>query len=120
LEREWFDALAKGNKAALERLLADDFIGIGNDAEQVNKAQLIAEVSGAGIDEIKSEEVKVRLYGTTAIVTGRGSYVKNGRTLGEDRHTLVWAKRATRWQAVSWQTTNLKLNLAKKGPKTVT
>ena len=120
LEREWFDALVKGDKTVLERLLTDDFVGIGNDAEQVNKTQLIAKVSSAGVDEIKSEEIKVRLYGTTAVVTGHGSYIKNGRTLGEDRHTIVWAKRAARWQAVSWQTTNLKLNLAKKGPKTVT
>src|SRR6185436_12988029 len=47
------------------------------------------------------------------------------RKLGEDRHTEVWVKRSgpagkARWQAVSWQTTTLKLNLAKKGPKTVT
>jgi FKBP-type peptidyl-prolyl cis-trans isomerase len=125
LEREWFDAVVKGNKVVLERLLADDFVGIGNDAEQVNKAQLIAEVAAAGVDEFKSEDVKVRLYGNTAVITGRGSYIKNGSKLGEDRHTEVWVKRPdaagkARWQAVSWQTTNLKLNLAKKGPNTVT
>jgi FKBP-type peptidyl-prolyl cis-trans isomerase len=120
LEREWFNAVAKGDKAALERLLAEDFIGIGNDAEQVNKSQLIAEADAVSVDEIKSKEVKVRLYGATAVVTGCSSHVKNGRALGEDRHTIVWAKRAARWQVVSWQATNLKLNLAKKGPKTVT
>src|SRR5215510_497987 len=77
LEREWFDALVKGDKTTLGRLLADDFVGIGNDAEQVNKTQLIAEVAAAGVDEFKSEDVKVRLYGNTAVVTGRGSYIKN-------------------------------------------
>src|SRR5205085_7575174 len=93
LEREWFDAVVKGDKATLGRLLADDFVGIGNDAEQVNKTQLIAELASVGIDEIKSEDVQVRFYGNTAVVTGRGSYLKSGNKLGEDRHTEVWVKR---------------------------
>src|SRR5262249_31584813 len=76
-------------------------------------------------DEIKSEDVKVRLYGNTAVITGRGSYVKNGRTLGEDRHTEVWVKRPdvagqTPRQAGSWATTKLKIKFAKKRTKNVT
>ncbi len=125
LEGEWFDAIIKGDKATLGRLLAEDFVGIGNDGERVNKTQLIAEATASGVDEVKSEDIQLRFYGNTAVVTGRGSYIRNGSKVGEDRHTEVWVKRPgpagkARWQAVSWQTTTLKPNLAKKGPKTVT
>lgn len=102
LEREWFDAVVKQDAATLDRIFADDFVATGSDGLFVDKAAMKATLSQVKLDEIKSENFKLRLYGTTAVVTGNSSYFRGGRKLGTSAHTEVWAKRQGRWQAVSW------------------
>ena len=109
LEREWFDALAKKDAATLDRIFADDFIALGPGGKFITKAEMIEAVTTGGIrlDEIKTDEFNLRVYGGTAVVTGRATYVANQRTLGQDGHTEIWVERADpagnkRWQAVSW------------------
>ncbi|HEY7180131.1 MAG TPA: nuclear transport factor 2 family protein, partial [Blastocatellia bacterium] len=72
LEREWFDAVVKRDAETLKRILADDFTALNDDGSFINKAQ-ITDMSQAGLvklDEIKSDEFNLRLYGNTAVVTG--------------------------------------------------
>jgi ketosteroid isomerase-like protein len=59
-------------------------------------------------DSIQITDMKVRVYGNTAIVTARAEV--KGNDLGEDfsgpyRFTRVWVRRNGRWQAVSYQAT---------------
>lgn len=125
LEREWFDAVVKGDAETLNRILADDFTALNDDGSSVNKAQM-TELSQAGLvklDEIKSDEFKLRLYGNTAVVTGRATYVRNQKPLGQSSHIEVWVKRAgpagrPRWQAVSWVSMPIKASVL--GAKAVT
>jgi FKBP-type peptidyl-prolyl cis-trans isomerase/Domain of unknown function (DUF4440) len=70
------------------------------------------------LDEIKSDEFKLRLYGTTAVITGRATYISNDKPLGTASHTEVWVKRQGRWQAVSWVSIPHKPTVL--GAKTVT
>lgn len=120
LERQWFDAVAKRDAATLNRLFADDFTAINNDGSFVDKAAMTEMLKSGHIqlDEIRTDEFKLRLYGTTAIVTGRATYIRNGKPLGTSSHTEVWAKRAGRWQAVSWVSIPLKTSVL--GAKAVT
>jgi len=120
LERQWFDAVAKNDGATLNRIFANDFTAINNDGSFVDKAAMTAMLKSGRIqlDEIRSEEFKLRLYGTTAVVTGRATYVRNGKPLGTSSHTEVWTKRAGRWQAVSWVSIPLKTSVL--GAKAVT
>src|SRR5262245_58099707 len=41
LEREWFDAVVKGDAEALNRILADDFAALHDDGSFINKAKMI-------------------------------------------------------------------------------
>ena len=115
LEREWFDAVVKGDAEALKRILADDFAALNDDGSFVNKAKMI-ELSQAGLvklDEIKTEEFNLRVYGNTAVVTGRATYVRDQKPLGQSSHIETWVKRADaagkiRWQAVSWVSMRIK------------
>ena len=75
-----------------------------------NKAQEIADVkSGETKFEVgRSEDVKVRLYGATAIVNGR--WVEKSTTKGKPfdgshLYTTVYLKRDGKWQIVSDQVT---------------
>lgn len=109
MEREFFDALERKDVIVLGRILADDFISINHDGKVVNKAEMLknAQSGGVVVDSIKAEDFLSRVYGNMAVVTGRSTYFKSGNMVGDVRHTQVWAKRQGRWQAVSWQATNV-------------
>ncbi len=125
LEREWFDAVVKGDVETLNRIFADDFTAINNDGSVVNKTE-INEMMKSGqvkLDEIRTDEFKLRLYGNTAVVNGRATYIRNQKPLGQSSHTEVWVKRAgpsgkLRWQAVSWVSIPIKASVL--GAKAVT
>src|SRR5262245_48420863 len=86
LEREWYEAVTKKDAATLERIFADDFVALGSGGKFITKADMIELFTGGGIklDEIKTEEFNVRLYGNTAVVTGRASFIIDQRTVGQD------------------------------------
>jgi len=123
LEREWFDAVVEHDAAVLSRIFADDFIALNNDdGSVINKAGMI-EMLGSDqvkLDGIKSDEFKLRLYGTTAVVNGRATYLRDGRPLGSTSHIEVWAKRDGRWQVVSWVSARIKIKASVLGANAMT
>lgn len=126
LERELFAAVVKKDVATLNRIFADDFAAINTDGSFVTKAGMVKMLESGKmqlgeilqLDEIRSDEFKLRLYGTTAVVTGRATYVREGKPLGTSSHTEVWVKRAGVWKAVSWVSIPLKASVL--GAKAVT
>ena len=106
LENERIPALLKGDSAFIERAYADDYIVTGANGVVRDKAQLIADMkSGAQTFESMTNDVaKVRVYGDTAIVTGRntqkGQY-KGQPSLSPTAFTRVYVRRDGRWQLVA-------------------
>ena len=87
---------------ALRELLEDDFVVIGADGSRTSKSQMVASALGGNFrfESIKTEDVRIRLYGDTAIETGRvKTSGRNGnRPFTEDLlYTDVWIKRNGRW-----------------------
>lgn len=125
LEREWFTAVVKKDSATLDRLLAKDFVALNSDGSVIDKAAM-SEMVQAGrlqLDDIRSDEFKLRLYGNTAVVTGKSTYVREGKELGSSLHQEIWVKRPDsagklRWQAVSWVSVPIKASVL--GAKAVT
>jgi hypothetical protein len=106
LEREWIEAFfAKPNRALLERVMTDDYISNNADGTVTNKAQSIAAAeSGLFVGTSHtSEDVKVRVYGNTAIITSLDTV--KGKFNGQFRHTSIWVKRKGQWQVIGWQGT---------------
>jgi len=110
VEREWNDAVVRRDAAALERILSDDFMLITAAGTVSTKAQLIDTIKSPDlvIEPFDTQDVSVRVYGDTAVVTGRftqkGSY-KGKAFSNQFRYTDVYVKRALGWQAVSAQST---------------
>lgn len=108
LEEEWAQAFIKRDAAALQRILADDYILIDQDGTVGNKASMIADVTSGEIifESIKFDKLTVRVYGSVAIITGDEIVrIRDGEKSSTDglRFTDVFALRGGRWQAVSSQ-----------------
>ena len=106
--REAAENEVRRDRAAAERLLADDFIRTGPRAEVWDKSQTLAhfpEDDGTSARSLRFEDERVRIYGDAAVVTGLGVLKgadKSGREFEiRNRCTFVMVKREGRWRAVA-------------------
>jgi ketosteroid isomerase-like protein len=102
--QDWLDADERHDRAALDKLIASDFLGTAPGGRTVYKRDIIpAEGTAEGHSlGITGQDLNVRVFGDTAIVTGRGIAKTPERAAqGELRFTVVFVKRADRWQMVS-------------------
>jgi len=107
LENEWCDALVKHDWAFLDQILADDYIWTDPDGNVWTKAQFLASLK-SGEDVLtaaKADEIRVRVYGDAAAVTGRTTVKEQykGKDIsGQYQWTDMWVKDyAGRWQCVA-------------------
>ncbi len=103
LDNERIQAILKSDTAFIERVYADDYVVIGANGSVRNKEQVIADFkSGAlKVESLKDDELKVRVHGDTAILTGRStSTVKDkGQDIsGQSLFTRVYVKRNGQWR----------------------
>jgi ketosteroid isomerase-like protein len=105
LEHDWVEAYLHHDVAALETILSDDWTYSPSDGTFKTRAQAIEEFRVAPVkyDSITPQNIQVRIYGNTAIVTG--DEVIKGIDAGKPftqhiRFTDVLVHRNGRWQAV--------------------
>src|ERR1043165_9951521 len=106
LDQERIQAQINADAAALERLYAEDFIGIGPSGTVRTKAQVIADFTSGSLrfQSITTDDVRWRVYGDTAVETGRSTMIgqDRGKAVPRDnRFTRVWVKRQNLWQLVA-------------------
>jgi hypothetical protein len=102
MERDWVQAGISKDSQTIDRIIADDWISTDFQGKSVTKAQAMSELKSAsgGVPAIELGEMKVRVLGTTAIVSGKDT---TGRYAWMD----VFLKRNGRWQAVASQSTKV-------------
>ena len=106
LDEERIQAQIHADAAALDRIYADDFIGIGPSGTVRTKPQVLADFTSHDLNfqSITTDEVRIRVYGNTVVETGRSTMVgqDKGKVVPRDnRFTRVWVKRQGRWRLVA-------------------
>jgi len=109
LERQLSEALVREDAAVLDRLWSNDLVFTFPNGKVSNKAQRLAgqkpaAPSSQSESETTNDEVKVYLYGNTAVVTVLSTW--KGKTNNQEyssqfQATHVWAKQEGRWQLVA-------------------
>src|ERR1700686_927806 len=102
LNDDWVKAIVRGDAETLDRVMADDFL-FTYPLEGDDKAQFIADVTSGNlkIQHINREQLSVRVFGNTAVLTARDSatWLYHGRELsGQYKIISVFIERAGRWQ----------------------
>jgi len=105
-DQERIRAQIAADTIALRRIYADDFLGIGPTGVVRNKSEVVADFTSHALtyQSITTSDVLVRVYGNTAVETGRSTMVgqDRGKTVPRDnRFTRVWVVKDGRWQLVA-------------------
>jgi hypothetical protein len=100
LTKDWIDAEAKRDGAALDRLLADDFVGTAPSGDKVTKKMVVPDPKGQGGGlSFTGDDFVARVYGDMGVVTGNGTWKEKEK--GTLCFTLAFVKRGERWQIVT-------------------
>ena len=70
LEQQWLQSQKTNNPDLVVPLLADKFVNTGSDGKVTNKAESLASAKATKYDSAEYEDVKVTVFGDTAIATG--------------------------------------------------
>ena len=107
LNDEWVKAMMRADTETLDRIMADDFY-FTYPLEGDDKAQFISDVTSGDlkIQHITREQLSVRVFGNTAVLTARdsASWLYHGRELtGLYKILSVFVERDGRWQLCAIQ-----------------
>ena len=98
-------AMIKNDADEIESFLADDWIIVGPDGAAIDKAHFVSLIRSGKLshEAMDSEEFRVRVYGTTAIVTAltssKARYM-NQEFSTRERATDVFIKLDGKWRCV--------------------
>jgi ketosteroid isomerase-like protein len=113
-EQSRVEALVNSDVLRLEKLLADDLAYTHSTGIKESKAEFLHRIQSGELkyDSMQHQnDVSVRLYGDTGVLTGtsRVRVKTQGQTLNlHIRFTELWVKRDRgSWQLVAWQATRI-------------
>ena len=103
--REWDRAMVTNDAEAIGRYMDEDWTIIGSDGSVGDKASFLALIESGTLshDVMESDEMNVRVYGDSAVVTSRG--VSGGQYQGRafhevERVSCVFVRREGLWKCV--------------------
>jgi ketosteroid isomerase-like protein len=104
-ERQWAEAVASGDATVVERILADDFVGVDTDGSFYTKAKELEDTPKSSKEFISNHanEIKVRSYGDTVVAQGSETWVRRTEKPLRGRFvwTDTWVRRNGKWQVVA-------------------
>ena len=111
-EREFTQAVAANDVAAIRRFVADDWVIVDADGTVIDRSRFLSVIESGALshESMESTNVEVRLHGDTAVVTGvttsKGQFMGQGFTT-QERATDVLARLNGRWLCVFSQLTRV-------------
>jgi ketosteroid isomerase-like protein len=106
LERDWVAAIQKRDAVALERLLADDFVGTSPNSHIYLKSMAIDDLASGRyqVTSMTLDESSANVYGDTAVAFTRQTEISkygDQDTSGHYHFTNVWLRRNGEWKVVA-------------------
>jgi ketosteroid isomerase-like protein len=104
-ERQWAESVATGDASVVERILADDFVGVDPKGRLYDKATMVSDTRDAPNYFVsnRANEIKVRFYGDAAVAQGSETWERRTGDLLRGRFvwTDTWLRRNGKWQIVA-------------------
>lgn len=101
IEQAWITATVQSDRATLDKLLDDSFIEIMPSGVSRSKTDLLIAQPPAKGSTQSLEDVQVRVYGDSAVVTGVNRYAAPGMAAHDFAFTDVYVRSGDNWRAVA-------------------
>lgn len=113
LELQWVNAQKIAKPEIVAPMLADGFVNTDVDGQTFGKDRVLSNIKGGAWEENAISDVKVTVYGNTAVATGtwtgKGVDTSGTKIDRRDRWTDTWIKMSGgKWQCVASQQTAVK------------
>lgn len=110
---DWDIAMAGNNAEAIGSFMSDDWVCVGNNGI-TGKAAFLAFIASGDLEHtiMQSDELHVRIYGKTGIVTAKGTSAGNYK--GEPFHLYEWSTNVFLFDNDRWQCVHTMLTSATK------
>jgi ketosteroid isomerase-like protein len=114
LEQQWTEAGKASNSEAVAPLLADGYVSTDSDGKVIGKADSLAHIKASKRETDQISDVKVMVYGKTAIATGEWTAKgtdENGKVVDtHERWTDTWIEMpGGKWQCVASHGSRIKM-----------
>ena len=103
--RGWAESVATGDTEVLERILADDFVGV-DPKGALYRREIMLRNTKDGPRYFKSNQindVNVRFYGAVAVAQGSETWERRNGVRGQFVWTDTWLRRDGRWHIIAAQ-----------------
>jgi ketosteroid isomerase-like protein len=102
IEQVWLRAVEQHDKAALRRILADEFEEAGFDGSLINRSAMLATATKPSTVHFELSDLHAHVYGNSAYVRGVGGTMSDdGKFHAKNRFTDIFVYRDGRWQCVA-------------------
>jgi uncharacterized protein (TIGR02246 family) len=106
LEQQWLQSQKTNNPDLVAPLLADKFVNTTSDGKVTDRAESLANAKATKYDSVDYDDVKVAVFGDTAIATGdfkaKGTDPSGKPLDAHERFTDTWVKMKNgKWQCVA-------------------
>jgi len=102
LNQEYIRSVAESDAAWFDRHLSSDFVNSNPDGTLSDRAAFLRRVAQpATVSKLQVDDVRIRLFGDSALVHGRTRYIKPDGEPGTGRYTDVWARIDGAWRCVA-------------------
>ncbi|MEP7075870.1 MAG: nuclear transport factor 2 family protein [Acidobacteriota bacterium] len=115
LEKDIGQANVRRDKTFFERIDADEFIFTDSGGGLTTRAEDVASLDKPAREfklvSYEVDDVQVRVYGKTAVVTGRATTVSKGKereVTNRSRFTDVFVRRGGQWQIVAGHSSRIR------------
>lgn len=111
-DEQMAQAVVAGDLGQLEDIYAPDYVYVGSDGRQINRAERLDAFRTGRLRYVTTRHTgtSVRVYGDTAVVQGEthSRVILSGREVeGDFRYVGVWVRQAGTWRIVLTQATRI-------------
>jgi ketosteroid isomerase-like protein len=102
LNQDFIRSVRESDVAWFDEHLSQDFLNSNADGSLVDRAAFLRQIAPpCPVSNFDVQDVRVQMFGDSAIVHGRTTYKKADGQAGAGRYTDVWVRQAARWVCVA-------------------
>lgn len=107
MEEQRLQAIVTKDTVTIMKIYDDRYQGVLASGQSVDKTKLIEfHLSGSPHIALSMEDVKVNVYGTIGVTTGKQlNKAKSGHVIGQSKFVRIWQKNGDRWTVIRSQGT---------------